>query len=95
MSIVELVVVYRKAAAEVKRLEEHMDNLKAELRPLLEATDGKWQDGEGYARIVVRDPSVSYDVKALEVLRTSSDQLNNLLGQYRKEKAGSSYVQVK
>lgn len=46
-----------------------MDKIKAELEPLVEAQLGrKWTDKAGYARIVQRRESISYNNKALEAL---------------------------
>jgi len=94
--IPEKVAVYRKLKAQSDALKLKMDAIKAEIEPLVEATDGqKWTDLDGWARIVTRKPSVSYNNKALEALYASVPEVAQVIAPHRKEKPGSSYLQVK
>ncbi len=94
--IPEKVAHYRKLKAQLDAIKVKMDALKAEIEPLVEATDGqKWTDGEGWARIVKRKPSVSYNNRALEALYASVPEVAQVIAPHRKEKPGSSYLQVK
>jgi hypothetical protein len=90
-----LVIRHRKLKAQADALKSQMDEIKAELKPLVEAEGGKWTDGTGYARIIQRKSSVSYNVKALEALRESVPEIAQVIEPHRKERPGSRYLQVK
>ena len=97
-----LVSRYRKLKAQRDAIDAQMSKVKAELEPIVEA-EGKWQDNDGYARIVERNPSVSYSGSAVEALADawckSEDAVmrscGEMLKQHRKESPGSTYLQVK
>lgn len=97
-----LVAQYRKIKAQADAIKETLDKVRAELTILVEEK-GNWKDNEGYARMVERGASVSYDAKTLDVLAQewtdSDDPVLNKCAQsllrHRREKAGYSYLQVK
>jgi len=97
-----LVSRYRKLKAQRDAIDAQMSEVKAELEPIVEAV-GKWQDSDGYARVIVRKPSVSYSSSAVENLANawcnSGDPVmkscGEMLKEYRQEKPGSSYLQVR
>ena len=102
--IPSLVARCRKLDAQVKALQAKLKDVKAELEPIVEALpDRKWSDDAGYAAIISRASSISYDNKAVENLaqawRLSEDSIMRSCGQMlvalRKEKSGYSYLQVK
>lgn len=102
--IPQVVARYRKLKVQKDAIDSAMNEVKAELRPLVEAADEqKWQDSDGYARIVVRSPSVSYSGGPVDALKTawlkSKDAVMQSCGetleQLRTVKAGSTYLQVK
>ena len=86
MDIVQLMRSYRKLKAESDALKVQMDNIKAELGPLVEAVGGKWQDDDGYAKIIQRNPSISYNAKALDALIASVPEAAQMLEPHRKER---------
>ena len=100
--IPQLVVRYRKLKTQRDAIDQQMSEVKAQLEPIVEAV-GKWQDGDGYARIVERNPSVSYSNSAVESLADawckSEDAVmrscGEMLRQHRKENPGSTYLQVR
>ena len=94
-SISRLVAQYRKLKAQTDTLKDSMGEIKVELQPLVEAEGGKWQDAEGYAKIVQRKPSVSFDVKALDALIASSDVASRMLRPHRRQSPGAQYLQIK
>lgn len=86
----------RKLKGQMDALKVKYDVLKAELYPLVEATEGtKWTDKKGYARIVSREPSISYNSKALESLYKSVPSVASVIGPHRKERPGGTYLKVK
>jgi len=94
--IPEKIAQYRKLKAQVDAIKEKMDALKADIEPLVEAQpERKWADGTGYVRIVTRQPSVSYNNKALEALYESVPEIKAVLAPHRKVKPGSTYLQIK
>jgi hypothetical protein len=88
------VLAYRKLKAKSDALKAQMDTIKAELLVAVEA-NGKWTDEEGYARIVIRKPSVTFNTKALEVLCKSMPEIEEVLAPHRQIKSGYSYLQIK
>jgi hypothetical protein len=100
--IPQLMSQYRKLKAQYDAIGQQMSGVKAKLEPIVEAV-GKWQDGDGYARMVERKASVSYSSSAVENLASawcnSDDPVmkscGEMLRQYRQEKPGSSYLQVR
>lgn len=99
-----LMVQYRKLKAQSDAIDAKMKAVKAQIRPAVEATlDEKWQDKDGYARMVTRKPSVSFDTKAVnnfaETWAESKDAImqscGEMLLQLREEKDGFTYLQVK
>lgn len=62
-----LVRQYRSIKAQADELSAQMDAIKAQIRPLVE-TSGNWQDDAGYAKLVQRAASASYDAKAVSSL---------------------------
>jgi hypothetical protein len=93
--IVNLVEEYRKLKAQSDAIDGRMKEIKAELEPLVEAVGGKWQDDEGYIKVVQRNPSVSYDAKALDALIASVPEAAQMLEPHRQERPGSRYLQIK
>lgn len=101
--IQSLMNTYRKLKAQRNTLDLQMNEIKAELEPAVEAEGGKWTDGQGYARTVIRSASVSYNnanVDRLAVTWSESDDpimqsCGAMLLDLRKEKAAFSYLQVK
>jgi len=99
--IAELMFEYRQFKVTADMMAGDMKAVKRELQPLLEQ-HGKWEDDDGYAMIVHRNPSVSYKSSAVEKLVTAwlkSDNpvLNSageMLAAHRQEKDGYSYVRV-
>ena len=97
-----LVAEYRKLKAQRDAIDAELAEVKAKLEPIVEAV-GKWTDKDGYARIVQRNPSVSYSDSAVESLAEawciSSDSVmrscGEMLQQHRKEKDGYTYIQIK
>ena len=97
-----LVSQYRKLKAQADAIKSKMDDVKAKLVPIVEA-EGKWQDDKGYARIVERKASVSYNNGAVESLANawckSEDPVMRSCGEmlqgHRREKPGSTYLQVR
>ena len=101
--IPRLVAVHRKLKVQRDAVDEMMKEVKADLRPAVEAIGGKWVDDAGYARMIVRSDSVGYGAGAVDHLATTWSESEDpimqscgvmLLG-LRKEKAGFSYLQVK
>lgn len=98
-----LMHTYRKLKAERNALDLQMNEVKAKLEPAVEAEGGKWTDGQGYARMVERSASVSYNNANVDRLAVtwseSSDPImqscGTMLLDLRKEKAAFSYLQVK
>ncbi len=101
--IPQLVSRHRKLKAQRDAIDEKMKDVKADLRPEVEAAGGKWTDSVGYARIITRKDSVGYSAAAVDDLATtwseSEDPIMQSCGKMllvlRKEKAGFSYLQVK
>jgi hypothetical protein len=94
--IPEKVAQYRKLKGQIDALKAKQDALKAELYPLVEAQLGrKWTDSQGWARIVTRRESISYNNKALEALYESVPEIASAIGPHRKVKPGSAYLQIK
>ena len=100
--IAELVQEYRDFKITIDSLDEDQKAVKRELKPLIEKY-GKWSDGEGYASIVERGPSVRYKSseveKLVEAWKQSDDAMLKsaamMLEQHRSERSGYSYVRVK
>jgi len=91
-----LVERYRKLKAKSDALDREMKEIKVKIEPLVEAVEGrKWMDRDGYARIVQRNPSVFYDVKALDALIASVPEAKVMLAPHRRERPGARYLQVK
>ena len=91
-----LVERYRKLKAKSDALDREMKEIKVKIEPLVEAVEGrKWMDRDGYARIVQRNPSISYDVKALDALISSVPEAKVMLEPHRRERPGARYLQVK
>ncbi len=101
--IPQLVLRHRKLKVQRDAVDEKMKEVKADLRPEVEAIGGKWTDDAGYARMIVRKDSVGYGAAAVDHLATtwseSEDPIMQSCGRMllglRKEKAGFSYLQVK
>lgn len=94
-SISELMHLYRMIKVQRDTLDADLEALKAKLAPLVQACGGKWQDETGYARIVLRQPTVSYKADALDALCASWPELRAQLWPHRREIAYSPYLQVK
>lgn len=100
--ISQLVARYRKLKAQKDAIDAQMSKVKAELEPAVEA-EGKWTDDEGYAQMVERKPSVSYDGKSVDKLMTAWCKSENpmmkscgeMLKAHRQPKPGSRYLQIK
>ncbi len=101
--IPQLIGRHRKLKAQSDALDKQLKAIKAELRPIVEATGGKWTDDAGYARMITRKDSVNFssaDVNRLaQTWSESTDPIMQACGKMlldlRKEKAGYSYLQVK
>ena len=101
--IPELVSRHRKLKARRDAIDKQIVNVKDELQPEVEAIGGKWTDDLGYAKIITRNDSVSYNNSLVDQLaRTwskSDDSImrscGEMLLELRKEKAGYSYLQIK
>lgn len=92
--IMPKILAYRKLKGQADALKEQMDALRAELALLVEA-NGKWEDDQGYAKMVTRNPSVTFDTKALEALFQSVEAARQMLEPHRKIKPGYTYVQIR
>lgn len=100
--IPQLIARHRKLKAQRDVLDDKLKLVKAELAPMVEA-NGKWQDGQGYARMVERKAANSYPSASVDRLAItwsgSSDPImqscGNMLLDLRKSKAGYSYLQIK
>lgn len=94
---------YRKLKDEVDALSVQMEALKADIRPIVEAMGGKYQDKIGYVRTVARAASISYPSAEVEKLVTSwltstNDIMKScgmMLAQHRSSTASSTYLQIK
>lgn len=101
--IPQLIAVHRKLKVQRDAVDAKLKDVKADLRPEVEAIGGKWIDDAGYARMIVRSDSVGYTAAAVDHLATtwseSEDPIMQSCGRMllglRKEKAGFSYLQVK
>lgn len=102
--IPQKVALHRKLKRQKDAIEAEMNAVKAELRPLVEALDEqKWSDDEGYARMITRRPSVSFQSNPVDALMKawikSTDDImqscGRMLEQLRVAKPGSIYLQVK
>jgi hypothetical protein len=89
-----LVLSYRELKQHSDRMKSQMNAIKAEVKVLVEE-QGAWQDSQGYARIVTRKGSVKYDSYALDILRQSMEEIDELISPYRRVTASSSYLQIK
>lgn len=100
--IPQLVAQYRKLKVQKDAIDQQMSKVKAKLELIVEAV-GKWADDEGYARMVERKPSVSYDGKSVDKLMQAWCKSDNpmmkscgeMLKAHRKESPGSRYLQIK
>jgi hypothetical protein len=94
---------YRKLKVELDAIEIQLGKLKPLIQQEVEARGTKYQDELGYARMVVRDASVSYPGQAVDGLAEqwckSEDPIMRSCGQMiysmRKPTLASSYLQVK
>jgi hypothetical protein len=101
--IPQMVAAYRKLKARRDSIDAEMKAIREELRPVVEANGGKWEDRDGYARIVTCSESVTYPSKFVETLVTAWAMSEDTAVQTcadtllvrRQEKAGYSYLQVK
>lgn len=65
--VATLVSQYRMLKAQADELSAKMDNIKAQVKPLVE-DGGNWQDDAGYAKLIRRSASTSFDAKAVSNL---------------------------
>lgn len=101
--IPKLVAQYRVLKRQADALKSEMDSIRAELLPHVEAMSEPWKDGDGYARVTLRLPSMSYESKAVnslaETWANSDDPVMKSCGEMllsgRKMRAGYSYLEVK
>ena len=92
--ISRLVDEIRHYKAEEERLSQCINELKVELRKLLEV-HGNWSDAEGYARIASEGMRTSYDTGALDDLIITDPLRYGWLKDYRQTSTLQSRVQVK
>jgi len=98
-----LVARYRVMKAQSDAVKGDMNDLKAELEPLIEAVGGKWKDKDGYARFTEYQPSVSFETKAVNALaeawQKSEDAVMQSCGEmllaHRKQRDGYTSFQIK
>jgi len=99
-----LVARYRKLKRQVAAVDKELGKVKQELALAVEAEDGqKWMDDNGYAKLVSRKPSVSFNSNAIDRLAQtwadSDDAIMQSCGQMllsvRKVSDGYTYLQVK
>jgi hypothetical protein len=101
--ISQLVTQRRTLKAQIDLLSASSDKLSKEIEPLVKAIGGKWQDDKGYARIIERAESVSFDAtnvnQLAETWAKSEDPVLKMCGQLllssRKVSSGYSYLQIK
>lgn len=62
-----LVSQYRSLKAQADETAAKMDNIKAQISPLVKE-NGNWQDEAGYAKLVRRSASTSFNAKAVNSL---------------------------
>lgn len=100
--IEKLLSSYRAFKESGDLLKLKMDAIKAELSPLIEV-HGNFEDIRGYIRNATRKPSVTFTAARVnelaEVWLESNDDAVQLCGRslmtHRKERSGSSFLQIK
>ncbi|MBK8020016.1 MAG: hypothetical protein IPK19_01010 [Chloroflexi bacterium] len=90
--IVEQIRSYR---SEIERLDACIDDLKTELRDLLEARGESWTDAEGYARVVSDGARTHYKADSLDELIITDPLRYGWLRDYRITSTVQGRVQVK
>ncbi len=85
----------RSYKAEVERLETSINDLKVDLRDLLETRGTNWSDPEGYARIMSEGERTHYDAEALDNLIIEDPLRYGWLREYRSKSTVQSRVQVR
>lgn len=93
--IAELVDLIRANREQIEQFEAAIDAAKDDLRELLEARGSGWSDDEGYARVAAEGVRRYYDSNALDQLIINEPLRYGWLGDYRKEAAIPSRIQVK
>lgn len=85
----------RHYKTEQNELEACIEDLKIELRNLLEAYGSNWSDDEGYARILADAERTYYDTNALDQLIIEDPLHYGWLKDYRQKSPIKSRIQVK
>ncbi|MCI0709929.1 MAG: hypothetical protein L0154_07175 [Chloroflexi bacterium] len=90
--IVERIRNYR---TQMEELDNRVNDLKDELRQLLESRGENWADNQGYARIVSEGERAYYDAEALDKLIINDPLHYGWLKDYRHTASIQSRIQVK
>lgn len=93
--IEEVVDEIRKCRHQMEALDVCVNDLKDELRELLEARGANWSDSEGYARLVAEGERTFYDAVALDEMIIADPLRYGWLKDYRLKSTISGRIQVK
>lgn len=94
-AIARVVGEIHSCKTDVEHLEACVNDLKAQLRDLLEEHGGSWSDSTGYARLVGEGERTYYDTSALDKLIIEDPLRYGWLKDYRLTSAVQGRVQVK
>ena len=94
-TIQDIVQRIRSTRNEMEALEACINDMKGELRGLLEARGENWSDAEGYARIISPGERIGYDTEALDHLIIEDPLRYGWLKDYRITSTVQSRIQVK
>lgn len=93
--IQEMVDEIRNYRHKMEALEVCVNDLKDELRALLESRGANWSDSEGYARLIAEGERTFYDAVALDEMIIADPLRYGWLKDYRNKSTVSGRVQVK
>jgi hypothetical protein len=93
--IAQLVSQIRAAQQSMDRTQARIEDIKNELRILLELRGENWSDDLGYARLTSEGVRTLYDTRALDELIIKDPLHYGWLKDYRSEASIRSTVQVK
>jgi len=93
--IAQLVSQIRSAQQSMESTQSRIEDIKNELRILLELRGENWSDDLGYARLTSEGVRTIYDTRALDELIIKDPLHYGWLKDYRSESSVRSTVQVK
>lgn len=95
MEIAERVDIVRSLQERIESLGGKIQDIKEELRALLEERGSNWKDDEGYAALTQDTIRTSYDTRALDDMLLKDPDQNGWLKTFRRESLVRGTIKVK